>query len=62
MNIKYIGKFDYTSLISLKKNIQNISVVTDEGNSPKLALSKGGSRGNVESQLQYDSNFATEVS
>ena len=29
--------------------IQNISVPTDEGLSPKLALSGGGNRGNIES-------------
>ena len=29
--------------------IRDISVATDEGPSPKLALSKGGSRGNIES-------------
>ena len=28
---------------------RNVSVATDEGPSPKLALSKGGSRGNIES-------------
>ena len=29
--------------------IWNVSVATDEGPSPKLALIKGGSRGNIES-------------
>ena len=28
---------------------RNVSVATDEGPSPKLALSEGGSRGNIES-------------
>ena len=28
--------------------IQNVSVATDERLSPKLALSEGGSRGNIE--------------
>ena len=30
-------------------SIQNIRVATDEGPSPKLALSEGGSRWNIES-------------
>ena len=29
--------------------MQNVCVATDEGPSPKLALSEGGSRGNIES-------------
>ena len=32
-----------------KKYIRNISVANDEGPSLKLALSQGGSRGNIES-------------
>ena len=31
------------------KDETRVSVATDEGPSPKLALSEGGSRGNVES-------------
>ena len=30
-------------------NLRNVSVATDEGPSPKLTLSEGGSRGNIES-------------
>ena len=30
-------------------SIRNVSVATDEGPSPKLALSEGGSRENIES-------------
>ena len=41
-----IGKFRYTPMIT---SIRNVSVATDEGPSPKLALSEGGSRGNIES-------------
>ena len=33
----------------LKNQIRNVSVATDEGPSPKLVLSEGGSRGNIES-------------
>ena len=33
----------------LPNSIRNISVATEEGPSPKLALSEGGSRGNIES-------------
>ena len=29
------------------KKIPNISVVTDEGSGPKLALSESGSKGNI---------------
>ena len=32
----------------LTNKIRNVSVATDEGPSPKLALSEGGSRGNIE--------------
>ena len=32
----------------LTNSIQNISMAIDEGLSPKLALSEGGSRGNIE--------------
>ena len=32
--------------------IRNVNVATDEGPSPKLALSEGGSRGNIESWLR----------
>ena len=33
----------------LTNSIQNVSVATDEVPSPKLTLSEGGSRGNIES-------------
>ena len=49
MNIIYIGKFCYTTMITSQNSIRNVSVATDKGPSPKLALSKGGSRGNMES-------------
>ena len=49
MNTIYIGKFHYTPMITSKYKSENISMVTDEGPSPKLALSEGGSRGNIES-------------
>ena len=49
MNTIYIGKLRYTHMITSQNSIQNVSVATDEGSSPKLALSEGGSRGNVES-------------
>ena len=45
----YIYTFRYTPMITSKNSIRNVSVATDEGPSPKLALSEGGSRGNVES-------------
>ena len=35
-------------MISSKYKFENVSVVTDEGPSLKLALSEGGSRGNIE--------------
>ena len=49
MNTIYIGKFRYTPMITSQNSIRNVSVTTDEGPSPKLALSEGGSRGNIES-------------
>ena len=33
----------------LTNSIRNVSVATDEGPSPKLVLSEGGIRGNIES-------------
>ena len=36
-------------MISSKYKFEKVSVVTDEGPSLKLALSEGGSRGNIES-------------
>ena len=33
----------------LTNSIRNVSVATDEGPSPKLTLSEGGSKGNIES-------------
>ena len=38
-----------TSTQKKKKKIRKVSVATDEGPSPKLALSEGRSRGNIES-------------
>ena len=35
-------------MIRLIKQIQRISVATDEGWQPKLAPNEGGSRGNIE--------------
>ena len=49
MNTIYINKFRYIPMITSQNSIQNISVVTYEGPSPKLALSEGGSKGNIES-------------
>ena len=49
MNTIYIDKFHYTTMINAKYKFENVSVTTDEGPSPKLALSEGGSRGNIES-------------
>ena len=40
----YICIYDY-----LTNSIRKVSVATDEGPSPKLAPSEGGSRGNIES-------------
>ena len=37
----YISKFCYTFLINLVKSVHKISVVADEGISPKLLLTKG---------------------
>ena len=34
--------------LNSRTKVQNVSVVTDEGPSLKLALSEGGSRGNIE--------------
>ena len=36
-------------ITSFKNLVRNVSVATDEGLSPKLAPSEGGSRGNIES-------------
>ena len=36
-------------LPQFKNLVRNVSVATDEGLSPKLAPSEGGSRGNIES-------------
>ena len=48
MNTIYINKFSWLTSKKKKKN-WNIAVVTPEVPSPKLALSKGGNRGNIES-------------
>ena len=45
----YIYKFRYTPMITSQNSVQNVSVATDEGPGSKLALSEGGSRGNIES-------------
>ena len=44
-----ISKYRYTPMITSQNSIRNVSVATDEGPSSKLALSEGGSRGNIES-------------
>ena len=49
MNTIYISKFRYIPINNSKYKFENVSVVTDEGPGQKLALSKGGSRGNIES-------------
>ena len=49
MNTIYFGKVRYIPMITSQNLIRNVSVATDEGPSPKLALSGGGSRGNIES-------------
>ena len=49
MNTIYVGKFRYTPIITSQNSIRNVSVATDEGPSPKLALNEGASRGNIES-------------
>ena len=48
MNI-HIYIYDYTPMITSQNSIRNVSVATDEGPGSKLALSEGGSRGNIES-------------
>ena len=49
MNTIYIDKFGYTPMVTSQNSIRKVSVATDEGPNPKLALSEGESRGNVES-------------
>ena len=45
-----MGKFRYTPMTTSTQKLNlNFSVVTDEGPSPKLALSEGGRRENIES-------------
>ena len=61
MNTIHISKFPYTSMINSKKKIQKVSVATDEGPKLKLALSKGGSRGNKKFNCECDSNSATAI-
>ena len=48
MSTIHIGKFRYAPMITSENSIRNVSVATDKGPSPKLALSEGGSRGNIE--------------
>ena len=45
MNTIYIGKFRYTPKVTSQNSIPNVSVATDEGPSPKLAMGEGASRG-----------------
>ena len=47
MNTTYIGKYRHTPMIT--SQIKFETVANDEGRSPKLALSEGGSRGNIAS-------------
>ena len=47
MNTIYIGKYRHTPMIT--SQIKFETVANDEGRSPKLALSEGGSRGNIAS-------------
>ena len=47
MNIFYIWKFHYKSMIELANETQKISLATDEEPSPKWALDEDGSRGNI---------------
>ena len=49
MNTIYISKFRYKPMINSKYKFENVSVSTDEGPSPKLALNESGSRRNIES-------------
>ena len=37
----------YTPMITSQNSIRKVSVATDEEPNPKLALSEGGSRGNI---------------
>ena len=45
----HVNDSDPNYFIYIQNSIRNVSVATDEGASPKLALSEGGSRGNIES-------------
>ena len=46
---KYIYIYIYKPMITSQNSVRNVSVATDEGPRPKLALSEGGSKGNIES-------------
>ena len=46
-----MDNFRYTLMINLTNKTQNLSPGTDEDCSWSLAMSKGGSRENVESQV-----------
>ena len=46
---KYMLHTRYTPMNNSRIKIRNVSLATDEGHSPKLALSEGGSRENIES-------------
>ena len=52
MNTIYTSKFRYTPMINSKCKFENVGVATDELSRPKLTLSEGGSRGNVEIYLR----------
>ena len=49
MNTIYIGKFCYITMINPKYKFETLSFATDEEPSPKLALSEGKSKRNIES-------------
>ena len=48
-NAKWVISFKYIYIYIYNVSIRNVSVATDEGPGPKLALSEGGSRENIES-------------
>ena len=48
MNTIYIGKFCYKPMINSKYKFETLVWQLMKGQFPKLAPSKGGSRGNIE--------------
>ena len=48
LNTIYIDKVCYTPMSNSKNKSQNVSVGTDEGPIPKVALGEGGSRENID--------------